>query len=491
MKKLFDFILKKYKTANLEIQKRSKVLLVFLLVALLFGIFLMLFEMIQGFPFSTYMPFLFGIPVALIILTFLKIGSYNIASLMFISIFIIMNSMMVIADPYDIPFELYRYTFSMMFALITACLVAYRRWQVLMVGIVGNIGLILLFLNKYLSGKFTLDKITITTFINAFILYALSGIFGYLVMSIQKQLVNEAEENLNKAESTLKESERRLRITEVYTKHSIVDSISRGKDPTKDSPVRKNLAILFCDIKNFTSISEVIKADDVVKMLNIYYKNMNNAIISKSGEIDKLVGDSIMAVFNEADNALIAGIKMKKALNNPELLNFSKFKIDNGIGIHYGSVIVGNIGSIDKMDNTVIGDVVNSASRLEDLTRVYGADIIISEKLKNNLKEFYLIRFIDEAILKGKKKKESYYEVYDFKSNEEKEWVLNNIKNYEEAYRYYRDGDFDEALNAYSAILKNSKFDRPLLSFYIERLKNLKDKKISGQLKDWNGIYQF
>jgi class 3 adenylate cyclase len=491
MKRIFDFILKSYENSGLEIQKRSKVLLIFLLITLLCGILLMIFEIVSGFPLTTYLPFLFGIPFSLVILIFLKSGNYNTASLLFISIFIIMNSIIVIADPYNIPFELYRYTFSMMFALITACLVAYKRWQVLLVIIIGNLGLIILFLYKSMNHAFPMDKITVTTFINTFVLYSLSGVFGFLVITIQKQLIAEAEANRDKAENALKESVRRLRITEIYTKHSIVESIEKGRDPTRVKPVRKNLAILFCDIMNFTSISEVIKAEDVVKLLNIYYRNMNNEINDCNGEIDKIVGDSIMAIFDEPDDSLSSAIAMKAALKKVAAENFTRFRIDNGIGIHYGAVILGNIGSENKKDNTVIGDVVNSASRLEDLTRIYGADIIISENLKNSLKKSYCIRELDEAVLKGKKNQELIFEVYDQKNDDEKTWIAKNQETYRAAYSHYKKAEFEKAAAIYKNLLKGSTFDNKLLNYYIERCLMLNNRKANGQLKNWRGIFKF
>ncbi|HQJ06691.1 MAG TPA: adenylate/guanylate cyclase domain-containing protein, partial [Spirochaetota bacterium] len=201
---------------------------------------------------------------------------------------------------------------------------------------------------------------------------------------LSKEKIRELEHEKQSLIISRNEAERRLRITEVYTRRSIVDVVEKGDDPTKYEPANKNMAILFSDIRDFTTISEKLSPLDTVNLLNSYFNKMNDCIIRLNGEIDKLIGDCIMALFFNPDNSVKSAIQMRKNLNIFNRDNKTKIKVNNGVGINFGEVVLGNIGSETKMDYTVIGDVVNSASRMEALTKYYGLPIIISEELKNS-----------------------------------------------------------------------------------------------------------
>jgi adenylate cyclase len=173
------------------------------------------------------------------------------------------------------------------------------------------------------------------------------------------------------------------------------------------------LAVLFSDIRGFTTLSEGMLPNEVVESLNAYFEPMVKIIIDHKGIVDKFIGDAIMATFgapvhygDEAYRAVVSGFDMLDAL---KLFNAGQrksgrpeFKI--GIGINYGEVTVGNIGSEQKMDYTVIGDMVNLASRLEGLTKIYHEEIIVSETLVNDLAGKIPCRPIDKVAVKGKLK---------------------------------------------------------------------------------------
>ena len=146
--------------------------------------------------------------------------------------------------------------------------------------------------------------------------------------------------------------------------------------------------ILFCDIRGFTSISEQIKPEQVVLLLNKYFSTMEQCIVEHNGIINKYIGDAIMAIFgvpvpneNQALDAYKCSIDMKKRLIelNKELEAESLPPIKFGIGLHTGNVLAGNIGSNSRMEYTVIGDTVNVASRIESLCKEYNCDLLISE----------------------------------------------------------------------------------------------------------------
>ncbi|MFP4300587.1 MAG: adenylate/guanylate cyclase domain-containing protein [Spirochaetaceae bacterium] len=175
----------------------------------------------------------------------------------------------------------------------------------------------------------------------------------------------------------------------------------------------RELSVLFSDIRSFTTISEAMQPDDLVDSLNRYFSVMVDIIMEHNGVIDKYIGDAIMAFFgapvsHEDDpfQSVMAGIEMIDGLHrfNQKQKELGKPEFKIGVGINYGTVTVGNIGTEKKMDYTVIGDMVNLASRLEGLTKRYGEQIIIAESLFPYVKEKLPWRLLDTVAVKGKTK---------------------------------------------------------------------------------------
>ena len=190
----------------------------------------------------------------------------------------------------------------------------------------------------------------------------------------------------------------------------------------------RNLSILFSDIRSFTTISEGMAPNDLVNSLNRYFSGQVDIIYSRKGIVDKYIGDAIMAFWgapekhdDDALQSVLAGLDMIEALTgfnaNQRKLGKPEFRI--GIGINFGEVTVGNIGSERKMDYTVIGDSVNLASRMEGLTKTYASDILISEyvytELQKTLKSVPSLklhfRLLDTVTVKGKTKGVKVYTV--------------------------------------------------------------------------------
>ena len=179
-------------------------------------------------------------------------------------------------------------------------------------------------------------------------------------------------------------------------------------------------AILFSDIRSFTSISEKMDAKSVVSMLNEYFTEMVDVVIKEDGVVDKYIGDAIMAVFgapvtkpDDALHAVRAAVGMRKALEalNEKLVKRGMAPIKTGIGIHTGEVVAGNIGSEKRMEYTVIGDAVNLASRLESATKELGAPILISDDTYELVKDHVEARAVKEITVKGREKPVMTYEI--------------------------------------------------------------------------------
>ncbi|MGK5091097.1 7TM-DISM domain-containing protein [Deltaproteobacteria bacterium TL4] len=188
----------------------------------------------------------------------------------------------------------------------------------------------------------------------------------------------------------LLESEKIIKISETFKKFVPMGFLNRiATQGISEIELGKaendTMSILFCDIRSFTSFSEGLKPQEVLNFLNSYFKRMNRPIHNNKGFIDKFIGDAIMALFDlpehqedTAGYAVNAAIEMHEELKiyNGHRQSVGYLPVKIGIGIHTGPVVIGTVGSDDRMDSTVIGDNVNLASRLEDLTKYYNSQII-------------------------------------------------------------------------------------------------------------------
>ena len=168
---------------------------------------------------------------------------------------------------------------------------------------------------------------------------------------------------------------------------------------------------MFSDVRSFTSISERLKPNEVVESLNKYFSSMVEIIMGNDGIVDKYIGDAIMAIYgapvqheNDALQATLSGLEMLDALKNfnQEQEEHGRPKFAIGIGINFGLVTVGNIGSDRKMDYTVIGDMVNLSSRLEGLTKKYKLPLLVSESVYRKIEGHLPCRLVDRVVVKGK-----------------------------------------------------------------------------------------
>jgi class 3 adenylate cyclase len=250
-----------------------------------------------------------------------------------------------------------------------------------------------------------------------------------------------------------KKEEKIRHIFQKFVPQELIDKFFQNPEEMLVGQNRE-LAILFSDIRSFTTISESMQPDDLVNSLNRYFSSMVDIIMYRHGVIDKYIGDAIMAFFgapvkhdDDAVSSVIAAMEMTEALDafnaNQEKLGKPPFKI--GIGINYGIVTVGNIGCDKKMDYTVIGDAVNLASRLEGLTKPYHQPLIFSEFLYEQVKDAFPCRLIDSVAVKGKTKGVRIYTARRSLSPEvAKAWDLHAV-----AMDHYYNRRFQEARDTF------------------------------------------
>ncbi|UCF98881.1 MAG: HAMP domain-containing protein [Spirochaetaceae bacterium] len=249
------------------------------------------------------------------------------------------------------------------------------------------------------------------------------------------------------------------------------------------------ISILFSDIRSFTSISEQMMPDDLVSSLNRYFTVMVDIIAARGGTIDKYIGDAIMAFFgaparhqDDALNSVLAGIEMTEALGdfNAHQRELGKPEFRIGVGINYGVVTVGNIGTDKKMDYTIIGDMVNLASRMEGLTKKYKQPLLISESLHQKVHEQVRCRLIDTVAVKGRAKGVKIYSAKKTLSEEEdKAWTLHNT-----AMDHYYKKDFDQAIHYFQDVRKIFSEDYAS-QLMIDRCRQF---QATPPPADWNGV---
>ncbi len=209
-----------------------------------------------------------------------------------------------------------------------------------------------------------------------------------------------------------------------YMSEDVMKKVIQNIDNLGLGGKKAEVTVLFSDIRGFTSMSEQMSAQDVSKLLNEYFSEMEPIVTKYNGIINKFIGDAVMAVFGEpiqdeshALNAVKCGYEMLKKVEelDRKWQEEGKPVIRIGIGINTGDVFIGNIGSEKRMEYTVIGDTVNLASRLESYNKTYKTQILISSSTYNVSKEFIEVNEISDVEIRGKAQKMNIYEVINVK----------------------------------------------------------------------------
>lgn len=273
---------------------------------------------------------------------------------------------------------------------------------------------------------------------------------------------------------SLRQKEFIQRIFEKKVSKAVMLNLIKEKDDSLLEAHEKEVSIFFSDIRNFTTISEEInESSKLVSLLNDYLTPMAEKISKRGGTIDKFIGDGIMAywnapnhVDNHADQAVMSALNQAEVLKELNKNLYQKFgvKLDIGIGIHTGVVTVGEIGSINRSDYTIIGDNVNLASRIEELNKFYNTTVIITEDTRKKLKEAYVLRSLDIVRVKGKNEHVELFEVIslgkDTKFNKE-------LEHYDTALTLFRNGEIEKAYVEFKILY--DRYKDTLYSIYCDR----------------------
>jgi adenylate cyclase len=242
---------------------------------------------------------------------------------------------------------------------------------------------------------------------------------------------------------------------------------------------RVPVTVLFSDLIGFTTLSEKGEPEALVAQLNEYLSRMTSVVFSNGGTLDKFIGDGIMAVWGnvrsfgiaeDAKNCARAALGMRRELRklNQKWREEGRMGFGMGIGINHGEVIVGNIGSHERMDPTVIGDSANLASRIEGLTRVYGLDILVGATVAELVRDEVYLRSVARVQVKGKTKPVDVFTFIGARNEQIDSEFLKWLETYEEGLEKFRTRDFTEAKILFSRFLEFYPDDL-LAKMYLDR----------------------
>ncbi|MEO7423704.1 MAG: adenylate/guanylate cyclase domain-containing protein [Fibrobacteria bacterium] len=277
---------------------------------------------------------------------------------------------------------------------------------------------------------------------------------------VTQMALSKAENDLLTAEATrsaYEELKKREELIRLYVRPSLVEEIQAGKDPSKSEPVIKNLSIMFCDIREFTKLTETLTPYERQIFLNQYFSMMTRPIVQYGGEVDKIMGDCVMSIFPDGAKAVQAAIAMRLELQkfNEAMFAVESPMIRNGIGIAKGDVMLGNFGSFEKLDRTVIGEAVNIASRLESKTKMYNLEVVVTEDVIKDLAPGSAhYRWIDNVQVKGSTRHLKLYEIYGHQPPEVRQYKDDTRDMLEKALTIYFQKGFKDASRLFRAMLE-------------------------------------
>jgi adenylate cyclase len=248
---------------------------------------------------------------------------------------------------------------------------------------------------------------------------------------------------------------------ESYVAPAVVQEMLKHPEQLRLGGERREITVLFTDIRGFTTMSENLAPEDLVNLLHEFLNPMSNIIINLGGTIDKYMGDAIMALFGaplfRADHprlACRAALEMAASLEalNRTWAGEGRPPLKVGVGVNTGPVAVGNMGSDRLFDYTAIGDNVNLASRLEGLNKYYGTSILISDTTAKALGNGFILRDIDSVRVKGKAHGVRIYELIGEGAPDPE--LARFLELYHQALSLYREKRFAESLDAFAQTLE-------------------------------------
>lgn len=275
-----------------------------------------------------------------------------------------------------------------------------------------------------------------------------------------------------------------------YVSPRVVNQLMRSPGKLSLAGEQKDLTIFFSDIRGFTNISEQMSSEQLGRFMNEYLTMMSDIILTHGGTVDKFIGDAIMAMWGaphedkaHATHAVRTALEMMNKIKTAQKdwNTRSLPSIDIGIGINTGTMSVGNFGSRERFDYTVMGDNVNLGARLESANKDYGTHVIISEYTKKEIGNRFFCRYLDKVAVKGKTEAVTIYE--PLLEGLPDESLRCEVVDFENAVKDYLDQNFDNAYKVLNRLYQKNPLR--LYAIYMHRIKNFLN---SPPPPDWDGI---
>jgi class 3 adenylate cyclase len=307
----------------------------------------------------------------------------------------------------------------------------------------------------------------------------------------------------------LKEKEEIKKTFKRYVNPSVVATLLEDASKLKLGGDRRHLLIYFADIAGFTTISEKLPPEKVIEFLNQYLSRATRAIENKKGIVDKYIGDAIVAYWilpelsqpadsTERDKiyqlacqvaleqlAIVQELRKEWSLILGNLESNALANFDIRIGMHAGNAILGNIGSEERMDYTMVGDSVNTTARLESINKLYGSHILVSETIAPSIRHLFQFRELDFIRVFGRTTSLRIFELMGSLDHAQAVTSQDFVQAFEQALHLYLEGDFANAVTAFQALKLAHPFDPPTQEF-LKRSQYL----ATHPPENWDGVYQ-
>jgi len=300
-----------------------------------------------------------------------------------------------------------------------------------------------------------------------------------------EQSLNQELKNLNQELATTNEANQRFvpqGFLELLGKQSI-------KDLKLGDQTEKQMTVLFSDIRSYTTLSETMTPEENFNFINAYLGRVGPVIEKHGGFISQYFGDGLMALFVDDHQAAVqAAIEVQNELRqyNAERIAMEREPLTTGIGLNTGSLMLGIIGDSKRYDSTVISDAVNTASRMEGLTKIFGGSVILSEKTLETLPEDHGLcyRYLGMVKVKGKDAALKIYDFYESDGDAQKVLKDKTKLKFEDGITYYFNQQFGKAADSFKIVLSQNANDRAAEYYLAKAVKYI----VNGVKEGWSGV---
>lgn len=292
------------------------------------------------------------------------------------------------------------------------------------------------------------------------------------------QICSQVNEMASSLENSFEEKDRTEKFYYKFVPEKFREYLGKNKltDLSLGDASNRELTVLFTDIRSFSINSEMMTAKENFAFANTIYGKAGPVIREHNGFIDKYIGDAVMALFENADDAVAAGIDLYRTIvHNPETARELKVSdINIGIGIHTGMAMIGIVGESERLSGTVISDTVNLSSRLESLTKQYKTAMLVSKDTVDRLSspEDLSLRYLGMIQVAGVNEVKAVYEVLDCLNDDLKEVRSGNSADFRESLRLFQLGRHDDALKALDKIASEGRNDY-VTDMYADYIRNM------------------